>query len=88
MCLAIPGKIISITNQLDETFRFGKVSFGGITKEVNLCMVPEAKVDDYVLVHVGVAIGIVDEAEAKKVFSYLKDMGEVEELEANHTQIK
>jgi hydrogenase expression/formation protein HypC len=88
MCLVIPGKIISITNQLDETFRFGKVSFGGITKEVNLCMVPEANVDDYVLVHVGVAIGIVDEAEAKKVFSYLKDMGEVEELEVNHTQIK
>jgi hydrogenase expression/formation protein HypC len=82
MCLAIPGKIISITNQLDETFRYGKVSFGGITKEVNLCMVPEARVDDYVLVHVGVAISKVDEEEAKKVFSYLKEMGEVEELEA------
>lgn len=81
MCLAIPGKLLSITNQLDQTFRFGNVSFGGITKEVNLCMVPEAKVDDYVLVHVGVAISIVDEEEAKKVFSYLKDMGEVEELE-------
>jgi hydrogenase expression/formation protein HypC len=84
MCLAIPGKIISITNQLDETFRFGKVSFGGMTKEVNLCMVPDAKIDDYVLVHVGVAIGIVDEEEAKKVFSYLKDMGEVAELEASN----
>ena len=81
MCLAIPGKLLSITNQLDQTFRFGNVSFGGITKEVNLCMVPEAKVDDYVLVHVGVAISIVDEEEAKKVFSYLKDMGEVEELD-------
>ena len=81
MCLAIPGKILSITNQLDETFRFGKISFGGITKEVNLCMVPEAKIDDYVLVHVGVAISIVDEEEAHKVFSYLKEMGEVEELE-------
>ena len=80
MCLAIPGKILSITNQLDETFRFGKVSFGGITKEVNLCMVPEAKIDDYVLVHVGVAISIVDEEEAHKVFRYLKEMGEVEEL--------
>ena len=43
-------------------------------------MVPDAKVGDYVLVHVGVAIGIVDEEEAIKVFSYLKDMGEVEEL--------
>ncbi len=84
MCLAIPGKILSITNQLDETFRFGKVSFGGITKEVNLCMVPEAKVDDYVLVHVGVAIGVVDEEEAHKVFSYLKEMGEVEELKPGY----
>jgi len=81
MCLAIPGKILSITNQLDETFRFGKISFGGITKEVNLCMVPEAKIDDYVLVHVGVAISVVDEEEAHRVFSYLKEMGEVEELE-------
>jgi len=81
MCLAIPGKILSITNQLDETFRFGKVSFGGINKEVNLCMVPEANIGDYVLVHVGVAMSVVDEAEAQKVFSYLKEMGEVEELE-------
>jgi len=80
MCLAIPGKIISITNQLDETFRQGKVSFGGIMKEVNLCMVPEAQINDYVLVHVGVAIGIIDEEEAKITFEYLKQMGEVDEL--------
>ena len=81
MCLAIPGKIVAINGQLDETFRTAKVSFGGILKEVNLCMLPEAKVDDYVLVHVGVAISIVDEEEAAKTFSYLKQMGEVEELE-------
>lgn len=80
MCLAIPGKIISITNQLDETFRYGKVTFGGINKEVNLCMVPEAAVGDYVLVHVGVAISIVDEVEANITFDYLKQIGEVEEL--------
>lgn len=80
MCLAIPGKIISITNQLDETFRQAKVSFGGIIKEVNLCMLPEAKLDDYVLVHVGVAISIVDEQEAKITFDYLKKIGEVDEL--------
>jgi hydrogenase expression/formation protein HypC len=80
MCLAIPGKIISISNQLDETFRYGKVTFGGILKEVNLCMVPDAVVGDYVLVHVGVAISIVDEAEAKITFDYLKQIGEVEEL--------
>ncbi|MBK6937592.1 MAG: HypC/HybG/HupF family hydrogenase formation chaperone [Chitinophagaceae bacterium] len=80
MCLAIPGKLISITGQLDETFRKGKVSFGGITKEVNLSMVPEAQVGDYVLVHVGVAIGKVDEEEAMKTFEYLKMMGEVDEI--------
>ncbi len=80
MCLAIPGKIISITNQLDETFRQGKVSFGGIMKEVNLCMVPEAKVNDYVLVHVGVAISTIDEEEARITFDYLKQIGEVDEL--------
>ena len=88
MCLAIPGKILSITSQLDETFRFGKVSFGGITKEVNLCMVPEAKTGDFVLVHVGVAISIVDEEEAHKVFNYLKEMGEVEELEPEALHIQ
>lgn len=82
MCLAIPGKIIAITEQLDETFRKGKVSFGGIMKEINLFMVPEALIGDYVLVHVGVAINVVDEEEAKKTFNYLKQMGEVEELES------
>jgi len=81
MCLAIPGKIASIAGQLDETFRTGKVSFGGILKEVNLCMVPEANVGDYVMVHVGVAISVVDEAEAQQTFQYLQQMGEVEELE-------
>ncbi len=77
MCLAIPGKIVSIDG-LDDTFRTGKVSFGGIIKDVNLCMLPEAKIDDYVLVHVGVAISIVDEEEAKLTFNYLNQMGEVE----------
>ena len=81
MCLAIPGKITEITAELDETFRIGKVTFGGISKDVNLSMVPEAKIGDYVLVHVGVAIGTVDEEEAQKTFSYLKQIGELEELE-------
>lgn len=84
MCLAIPGKLISISAQLDETFRRGKVSFGGIVKEVNLCMLPEAQVDDYVLVHVGVAISRIDEEEAQKTFSYLQQIGEVEELKNEH----
>jgi len=78
MCLAIPGKILAITQQADATFRKGMVSFGGIKKEVNLYMVPEAMPDDYVLVHVGVAISVIDEAEAQRTFEYLQQMGELE----------
>ena len=81
MCLAIPGKITAIPIALDAIFRKGKVSFGGIQKEVDLTMVPEARVGDYVLVHVGVAISVVNEEEARKTFEYLKQMGEVEELD-------
>jgi hydrogenase expression/formation protein HypC len=81
MCLAIPGKIVSITSTSeDKIFRNGKVSFGGITKEINLSMVPEAAIGDYVLVHVGVAISTIDEAEAQKTFEYLHAMGETNEL--------
>lgn len=76
MCLAIPGKLEKITVVLDETFRIGSVSFEGIIKEVNLTLVPEANVGDYVLVHVGAAIGIVDEKEAKQTMEVLKQMGE------------
>ena len=81
MCLSIPGKLIEITGQLDEVFRTGKVSFDGITKEVNLTMVPEAKPGDYVLVHVGAAISIVDEKEAKETFEIIKQLGELDDLE-------
>lgn len=81
MCLAIPGQIKKITAELDDTFRMAKVSFGGISKEVNLALVPEARVGDYVMVHVGVAISRVDEEEARKTFTYLKQMGQVDELE-------
>lgn len=80
MCLAVPGKIISIEGD-DPLLRIGKVSFGGIVKEVNLAYVPEAKVDDYVLVHVGFAINTVDEEEAQKVFQYLKEIGDLEDLQ-------
>ncbi|MFL9483770.1 HypC/HybG/HupF family hydrogenase formation chaperone [Chitinophagaceae bacterium LWZ2-11] len=81
MCLSIPGKLISIDASLDDTFRKGKVSFGGIIKEVNLCMTPEANPGDYVLVHVGVSLSVIDEKEALQTFEYLKQMGETEELE-------
>lgn len=81
MCLAIPGKLENITAQLDETFRIGSVDFEGIKKEVNLALVPEANIGDYVLVHVGAAIGIINEEEAKKTMEALKLMGEDLELE-------
>jgi hydrogenase expression/formation protein HypC len=79
MCLAIPGKIKSIRTEYDGKIKMAKVSFGGIIKDATLDMVPEAKVDDYVLVHVGVAISIVNEEEAARTFKYLEEMGEVEE---------
>ncbi|NLT65423.1 MAG: HypC/HybG/HupF family hydrogenase formation chaperone [Acidobacteria bacterium] len=85
MCLAVPGKILSIEGS-DPLFRSGRVSFGGIIKNINLAYVPEAKVDDYVLVHVGFAISIIDEAEAMQVFEYLRQMGELAELEEGGTQ--
>jgi len=81
MCLAIPGKIVSISSTGVDSFRTGKVSFGGITRDVNLSMVPEADVEDYVLVHVGVAINRIDENEAMLTFKYLQQIGELNELE-------
>ena len=83
MCLSIPGKLIEITSQLDETFRVGKVSFDGIIKEVSLTLVPEATIGDYVLVHVGAAISTIDEEEAKKTFDILMQLDELHELDDN-----
>ncbi|WP_210518815.1 HypC/HybG/HupF family hydrogenase formation chaperone [Hymenobacter terricola] len=82
MCLAIPGKIKSIELQYGGLVRMAKVEFGGIVKEASLDMVPHAKIGDYVLVHVGVAITIVDEEEAEKSFAYLREIGELDELVA------
>lgn len=81
MCLAVPGQILQIT-VADPLSRTGRVSFGGIVKEVNLACVPEAGVGDFVIVHVGVAISRVDEAEARRVFEYLKQVDELGELES------
>jgi hydrogenase expression/formation protein HypC len=65
--------------------RTGKVSFGGIVREVNLAYVPEAKVGDWVIVHVGFAISTLDEGEAERVFKYLKEMNELGEIEERAT---
>lgn len=80
MCLAVPGKIesIEVEGALGPT---GKVNFGGILKPVNLAYVPEAKVGDYVVVHVGFALSVLDEEEAQKTLDYFRQMGELAELE-------
>lgn len=80
MCLAIPGQVKEVYSIMDGQIKMGKVNFGGIVKEVNLEMLPEAEVGDYVLVHVGLAISRVDEEEALQVLEYLRQMGELEEL--------
>lgn len=77
MCLAIPGKIIEISGD-EPLLRIGKISFGGAVKEVSLAYLPDAKVGDYALIHVGFALSIIDETEALKIFEYFKEMGELE----------
>ena len=79
MCLAIPGKVISIRGD-DPLTRLGRIDFSGVVKEASLAYVPEVKVGDYVIVHVGFALSRLDEDEAHKVFEYLKEMEELAEL--------
>jgi hydrogenase expression/formation protein HypC len=76
MCLAIPGRILDISGD-EPILRVGRVDFGGIVKQINLAFVPEAEVGDYVLVHVGFAITVIDEAEAERVFRHLEEIGEL-----------
>jgi hydrogenase expression/formation protein HypC len=80
MCLAVPGKLLDAQGD-DPLERSGRVSFGGVVKVVSLACTPEAQPGDYVLVHVGVAIAVVDAAEAEETFRYLRAMGELEGLE-------
>jgi hydrogenase expression/formation protein HypC len=79
MCLAIPGKVLETEDR--GWNRIAKVRFGGVTREVYLDFVPEAGVGDYVLVHVGFAVSKVDEAEAKRTYELLEQMGALEEAE-------
>jgi hydrogenase expression/formation protein HypC len=73
MCLAIPGQIQNISGD-DDLTRQGRVAFGGIMKVVNLAFVPEALVGDYVLVHAGFAIAVIDAEAARKTLDYLAEM--------------
>jgi hydrogenase expression/formation protein HypC len=85
MCLAIPGKIICIVEDDSLGLRRGRVDFSGIRKEVSLDYIPEARVGDYVLVHVGFALTVLDEAEVYRVFESLRELDRVEELKESPT---
>lgn len=75
MCLAVPGKVLSIAGD-DALTRTGRIDFGGVIKQVNLIYTPEADVGDHVLVHVGFAIAVIDEQEAERVFELLRQIEE------------
>ncbi len=80
MCLGVPGKVLDI--QKDALgLSHGKVEFGGIIKEVNLTYTPEVQPGEYVVVHVGFSISKLNEQEAQQVFSYLRGLDQLKELE-------
>ena len=78
MCLAIPGKVLEIFE--DHGLRMGRVDFGGTVKKACLEQLPEASVGDYVLVHVGFALSVVDPAEAERTYKLLQGLGFLDEL--------
>lgn len=85
MCLAVPGRIVSVAGEA-PLGRVGRVDFGGVVKEVSLDFLPEACAGDYVLVHVGFALAVIDEIEAVQVFELLREMGELVEAEQSRPQ--
>jgi hydrogenase expression/formation protein HypC len=80
MCLGVPGKVVEIYR--DHDVLMGKVDFGGVGKRVCLEHVPDVQVGEYVVVHVGFALSRIDAAEAQRVFDFLKEMNQLDELEA------
>jgi hydrogenase expression/formation protein HypC len=78
MCLAVPGRIIEIDERHDPLNRSGKVSFSGIAKVVNLAYVPEAQIDDYVIVHAGFAISLLDQDEANAVLEEVRALAKAQ----------
>jgi hydrogenase expression/formation protein HypC len=79
MCLGIPGRVMELFEK--DGLAMGKVEFGGIAKDICLAYTPEVQIGQYVLVHVGFAISVIDEAEAAEVFSYLDQIAEAGETE-------
>ena len=82
MCLGVPGKVVAIQeNELGMTL--GRVSFGGIIKDVSLAYLPEVRLGDYVVVHVGFALSRVDEEAAKEIFAFLQSNSELSDVEGS-----
>jgi hydrogenase expression/formation protein HypC len=79
MCLAVPGKILETSDENGS--RFGRVEFGGVTRRVQLDFVPEAVVGDFVIVHVGFALSIVNAEEAERTYQLLEELGMLEEVQ-------
>jgi hydrogenase expression/formation protein HypC len=77
MCLGVPGKIVEMYEQ--GGLLMGKIDFGGVAREVCLAYVPEAKLGDYTMVHVGFALNLLDEAEAQETLALLREIGAFEE---------
>jgi hydrogenase expression/formation protein HypC len=77
MCLAVPGKVTSIDESNPE-LKMAKVNFNGVTKDICIQWLPDVKVDDYVLVHVGFALNTIDEKDAIETIQMLKEMGDIE----------
>jgi hydrogenase expression/formation protein HypC len=82
MCLAVPGELLEIIGH-DLLTRQGRVAFAGVVKNINLALLPDAQVGDYILVHAGFAIAIVDESSAQKSLDYLESMGTMIEESEN-----
>ena len=85
MCLSIPGKVMEIYK--DGSLSMGKVDFGGVLKEVCLDNVPEVKAGQYVLIHVGFAISVLDEEEAQETLGILREMASLDE-ELNPNEVR
>jgi hydrogenase expression/formation protein HypC len=82
MCLAIPGKIISLLNENNSLERIARVDFSGVAKDISLAYLPEAKLNDYVIVHAGLALSILDEEEAAETLAAFAELDEMNQTES------
>ncbi len=78
MCLAVPGKVISIEEKIENSPQMAKVDFAGVVQNICIDWLPEVKVGDYVIVHVGFALNKIDEKEAEETLKLLREMGDLE----------